>query len=143
MNSLTVLVLFAVVALAACAHTKDEKKAFADFCKQHNKRYNSHEEREKAFDNFLKNKEKIDAHNKLYNQGKVKFHLALWEHADLSPEQMKERIAGGTAPNDSRKKRQNPSPKPYPTYSAAPDAIDWRDMGLVGPVEKQSELTMP
>lgn len=88
----------------------------------------------------LTHKERIDAHNKLYEEGKVKYKLGLWELSDMTVEERKKHLGGISMPSEEdmkpRTKRSVYENSHYPT---GPDSIDWRTTSpkLVGPVYNQ------
>lgn len=91
---LILLLLVAFIALETSAWTSEEKRIFRDWRKEFKKVYRNEAEEKEAMDNLLKNKQKIDAHNKLYEEGKVSYERGLFEYSDLSPIQMKKLLGG-------------------------------------------------
>lgn len=138
MKNLTIFVVLAIVAVAACDRSSDDNKAFNEWAKRFKKYYKDHDERLEAMENFLENKKRVDRHNRLYEDGKKKYKLGLMEHADLTIEEIRQLMTGLRVPEEYRSKRA--SSGPYPTYPPAPASIDWTKKGLVGPVENQSEI---
>lgn len=137
MKSLTISILLAVMVIAACNRSSDDKQAFNEWSKRFKKSYKDHEERSEAMEKFLANKQRVDRHNRLYEDGKKKYKLGLWEHADLSHEEMRQLMTGLKVPEEHRSKRAYSGS--YPTYPPPPFSIDWTKKGLVGPVENQSK----
>jgi hypothetical protein len=139
MKNLTVLAVLVTIVLCASIsnaqeRTKEEKTAFYEWKKEHQKSYKTHEEEQEAMQNFFDNKEKIDEHNQMYEQGEKKFKLGLTAHADMTPEQIR-KINGFNVPPEKREKRAITK---IPNFPSGPDSIDWVKKGLVGPVENQS-----
>lgn len=120
--------------------SEEEKKIFREWRRKHKKMYKSHAEEQAAMEKFFKNMEAINAHNKLYDEGKVSFSRGLWEFSDLSREEKERYLRGLKNPNGAdsvrRPTRQATS---YPQYPTGPDSIDWNERGLVGPVQNQGE----
>lgn len=124
---------------------------FQDVC---NKHYESELEEMRAFKNFYKNKRDIDKHNLLFDDGLVSFQRHLWERSDLSIKQ-KRKYLNGFIPQDIqlnvRRKRsittfsdalapQSPRLEHGGVeieYPEGPASIDWRDYGMVTPVQDQ------
>ena len=108
----------------------------------------------RAFNNFYKNKKDIDKHNVLFDDGLVSFQRHLWDRSDLSFKE-KRKYLNGFIPQDVEKKvrrkreivkisdsleRQEPmlvhGGKEI-EYPEGPASIDWRDYGMVTPVQDQ------
>lgn len=146
---LTILAAFAV--MLASALSKVDRETFRHWRKQFDKVYRSQAEEREAMENFLKNRDNIEAHNKLYNQGKVSYEKGLNEHSDLSPQQMRKHLLGVKFPRGSsgnRRSRRDTaggfgSTAPIPNYPQGPNAIDWNELGLVGPIESQGKAVNP
>lgn len=66
-----------------------------------NKVYTTLAEEERACLKLLKNKRKIDAHNKKFSAGQVKFTRSLWQYSDLSDEEKREILLGLELPEDA------------------------------------------
>lgn len=116
--------------------TPEEKNQFTKWRKSHRKRYRSQAEEEEAMEKLLTNKEKIDQHNKLFKEGRVTFTRGLWEHSDMSDEDKQKYLMGLTLPPEPR---SHPSPANIPQYPIGPASVNWREKGLVGPVEDQGK----
>lgn len=145
------VLIFAIAAFAAVfvcnaqqpkkERTEEEKKAFKEWAEKHKKTYQSPEEEAAAMERVLAKKEKVDAHNKLFAEGKVKYQITLWEHSDKTAEERKLQFGGINFPESDypmRSKRQTQDELLaiyYPGYyPKGPASIDWREKGLVGPV---------
>jgi cathepsin L len=133
MKAFVVLTVLAVVAIVASEYTKDEKKAFKDWRKQHKKQYKTHAEEMAAMDKFMKNFKEIEEHNKQYDDGKHTFHRRVWEYSDLSKDE-KRKLLHGVKLNDEGRTTRAASQKTFPV---GPKSVDWRKKGLVGPVLQQ------
>lgn len=151
MKSLVVLVLgTCFVVLAQCGprnntqqgerrkiartRTPEEKIIFTQWRKKHRKQFRNQEEEKEAMEKVLTNKEKIDAHNKLFEQGEVTFKRGLWEHSDMSDDDKKKYLMGLAVPPETRSMPVAPN---IPQYPPGPASVDWKARGLVGPVEDQ------
>jgi negative regulator of sigma E activity len=65
----TGIVFVGLIALASCEATAEEKRIFREWRKKHNKKYASLEEELERLEIFLENKEEIEMHNRLYEEG--------------------------------------------------------------------------
>lgn len=101
----------------------------------------------RAFKNFYKNKKDIDKHNELFDDGLVSFQRHLWERSDLSIREKRKYLNGFIPPDiqkNVRRKRSiskisdvlNPGIQEL-EYPEGPASIDWRDYGMVTPVQDQ------
>lgn len=140
---LVVTSLVAFVALSASAWSSEDRQLFRDWKKKHKKVYRSHAEEKHAMENVMNNNKACEAHNKLYDEGKVSFEQGLFEHSDLSPKEMRRKLLGINFPQEdskSRSKRWNAmfgATATPPEYPNGPKSIDWTELGLVGPVKNQ------
>lgn len=139
MNSFLIrflIVAFAAVALCVPAPDKasDDMKIFKDYCAKHNKKYPNEAAEKMAMERILKAYAEIEAHNKLFDQGKVSYRKGLNHHSDLSDEEFEGLSLGYMDSEDSRSKRQGDNHEEFPS---GPPSIDWREKGLVGPVLNQ------
>lgn len=138
-----VIFCFLLIALVAIASgekgrskgTKEERRLFRKWVKEHNKKYKSHAEAEAAFDKLLKNHRESEEHNKLHDQKKASFRRGLWEHSDLTHEERRKRLGGAVTQDPSGKRTTRGVSNPE--FPAAPDSINWVEKGLVGPVLNQ------
>lgn len=106
MKALLVLTFaVAVASLKVNAWTAEEKATFQEFVEKFKKVYGSEAEELEAMTRVLKNKKKIDAHNKLYDEGKVSYTLGLFQYSDLSPEQFNKQLLGTRDPKELEAKR--------------------------------------
>jgi Cathepsin propeptide inhibitor domain (I29) len=112
--------------------TLKEKSSFSEWMQNFPKVYKTTGMQDEALINFVVNKRKIDAHNKLFDLGLVTFKRALWEHSDLSSSQKARSILGGKAP-----RFQADPLAPKLVFKTGPVSVDWIKTGLVGPVLEQ------
>lgn len=142
---ISVVILISFIALSSCdsqqgnkttkpQRTQDEKNQFKSWRKQFGKQYKSQNESDDAMEKLLANKAQIDAHNKLYDEGKVTYKRGLWAHSDWSNEDKEKNLLGIKLPTQTRSAPVLPR---IPQYPPAPASVDWRNEGLVGPVEDQ------
>lgn len=142
MKSFKLLVFLVCSAtLASCGPTPDksvdDQKIFKDYCAKYNKQYRNEAAEKIAMENVLKAYAEIEAHNRLYEQGKKSYHKALNHHSDLSNDEWEDRALGFIdAEDDSRSKRQGDNHEEFPP---GPTSIDWREKGLVGDVLNQGQ----
>lgn len=140
MNSLK-LVFFAVVVAAlvfgsaTSVKSVDDQKTFKDYCEKFEKKYNSPEEEKKAMENVLKAIEEIESHNKLYEQGKKTYLKGLTPHSDMSDEDWENYSFGYIEEDETEIRSKRAADKKE--FLEGPEAIDWREKGLVGPVHDQ------
>lgn len=146
MEALLVLtILVACITLSVEAWTSEDRETFRQWRKEFDKVYRSQAEEREAMGNFLRNRDDIEAHNKLYNQGKFSYEKGLNEHSDLSPQQMRKHLLGIKFPRGSGNRRSKRaiagfgSTTSIPNYPPGPHSIDWNDLGLVGPVVNQGK----
>jgi C1A family cysteine protease len=142
MNSFTILAILVVLSVVSAKHwSKDEKEFFHAWKKEHNKSYKSHVEEQEAMKNVLEHKSKVDEHNKLYEAGEKKYKMKLWEHCDLSSDDMHKHLTGLAVPEgyDEEEDRSKRAAANYPHYPPGPASIDWRKRGLVTIVENQKQ----
>lgn len=148
------IILVAFVVLATCddsegdewvdsKHKRErnahDRRIFRDWMKRHKKKYRSHEEKLKAMEKFFKNKEDIEAHNKLYEQGIVSYKRGLWEHSDMSREDKRKFLRGLKVPPEHDSNRDTRAATTSAHFPPGQHAINWKDHGLVGPVENQGQ----
>lgn len=141
MKASIILLLLGAAALSAAQvsrRTHEDRRHFKDWCQKFNKRYRSRSEEDTAMNNLLRHKKSIDAHNKLYNEGKKSFKMRLSSHSDLTHEQIKRYRTGVKVPA-AESNRKNRASSNYPKYPAAPSSVDWSEKGLVGPVRDQGK----
>ena len=135
------LTVFASAISLTVGRTDEEKQHFRSWSKQFAKKYPSEHHEVIAMEKMLKSKEIVEAHNKLYEQGKSTYKMCLSEHSDLSIEEMQQHLLGYRESSDelsSRSKRESRGAHAARyDFPAGPPAIDWRDKGLVGPVVNQ------
>lgn len=114
--------------------TLEEKNHFKVWRKQFGKQYRNLVEAEEAMEKFLTNKEEIDAHNKLFDEGKVTYKRGVWHRSDWTKDEKAAFLLGIKEPQSSRSAPASPA---IPQYPPGPAAVDWRKKGLVGPVLDQ------
>lgn len=144
----TLIIFVSLCALATLAHcnpqngrrkplrarTVEELGKFKSWRTKFQKKYKSQAEENEAIEKMLANKEKIDAHNKLEEQGKETFRRGLWKFSDLSLEEKDKLLNGVVVPPETR---SAPAPPELPQFPVGPSSVDWGKKGLVGPVVEQ------
>ncbi|KAG5668407.1 hypothetical protein PVAND_016347 [Polypedilum vanderplanki] len=117
-----------------------DRQKFQAWKQKHQKVYKSPTDEDQAMENMLRNQKEIDEHNKLFEQGKVTFTRATWEHSDLDYEQKLKKLTGnkGQASNDSimmssfvQASKSN--------IQKSPDEVDWVKSGLVNSIRNQGK----
>jgi Papain family cysteine protease/Cathepsin propeptide inhibitor domain (I29) len=109
----------------------EEQKSFFVWMREFSKNYSSSAAQDEAMRNFVVNKREIDAHNKLFSLGLVKFRRATWKCSDMSSSQKSEFLLGSRAPTALALSRDT-------TLNVRGSAsVDWVKAGLVGPVAEQ------
>lgn len=145
-KSLIFLVAIALIAIVQCVpqnnnkrvRTPEERAKFQAWRAKFRKNYKNGTEESEAMEKMLRNREKIIAHNKLFDEGKVTFRQALWKHSDLSDAEKRKALGGLQIPPQPRSARVQPGVGSFPE---GPEYIDWREVGLVGPVHDQGLKT--
>jgi Ni/Co efflux regulator RcnB len=115
--------------------TPEERQAFRAWRQKHGKQFDNPEREAEVMEKMLKNKEAIDAHNKLYEEGKVSFRRGLFKYSDMTLEEKKQHLTGLKLPAEVR---SAPIPPSLPQFPPAKETeVDWGKKGLVGPVQDQ------
>lgn len=100
---------------------------------EHNKEYDGVEDLERM-NVFLKNLEKIEAHNKLYESGQVTYKLGVNQFADLTTEEFVQYL---NRFKHTRVASPNDEVFTKPANFQAPQSVDWRNEGAVTGVKDQ------
>jgi hypothetical protein len=109
-----------------------ELNLFDDFKARFRKRYDGNVTLEAdALRNLIKNSKLIDEHNKLFAKGKVSFELGIWEHSDLSREEIVAEMTGFIR----RPKAKSLYEFEYP--SDVPNYVNYTQKGWVSRVMNQ------
>ncbi|XP_056631174.1 procathepsin L-like [Diorhabda carinulata] len=80
------VVLFALFVIAVVAANETAEDQWKKFKKDHNRNFGA-EEDAKRFEIFKKNLEKIEAHNKLYDEGKSTYQMGINDFTDMTEEE--------------------------------------------------------
>lgn len=136
---LSLLLLLFVASLIVGDDIKEEKSSighqnFDKWREQNKKKYQNQDKINDAILKFAENNQKIDAHNKLYDEGKVTFKQNHWKHSDLSLEQKRKLFKITQKP--ARRGRISQS---VPNFTKGPASVDWKAGGLVSPVQDQGK----
>jgi len=110
--------------------TLEERNKFNQWRRQFKKNYNSLDDEDEAIAKYLTNKDNIDEHNKLFEEGQVTFKRAIWRHSDLSDEDKISTLMGLAIPPDYET-RSLPQPADLPQYPPGPEYVNWVERGLV------------
>jgi len=117
-------------AAVASATVSDEFHAFK---LQHGKVYRNEAEHAHRMRAFSENLDKIAKHNKEAAEGKHTYTLGVNKFADLTEEEWRESLTLNVV------KEGKPKHFMKSNVVAIPDAVDWRDEGIVTPVKDQKQ----
>lgn len=137
---LILFVLFLVFVVAQRQNNKpsmQEKAEFQKWMKKYRKKYANKEEEEAALMNWVEHKRDIDAHNKDHRRGQNSHEMQLFEHSDMSHEEIVYHKTGVIHPDEERLRKTIRND--HPDFPAGPKSVDWRKHNLVGPVRSQSK----
>lgn len=127
-----ILILFGLISICAASSLIHD---WVDFKVLHGRRYRSPVEEQYRFKVFLKNQEKINEHNKRYEEGLETYHMGMNHFGDWTEEEV-ERMFN----NMDNLQENNAGSVFTPAENAeVPDSIDWRKKGAVTPVKDQAE----
>lgn len=128
-------VLILVVLLSVQALPDNPEKTWKKFKTTHRKQYKIPREDTNRRQIFEKNSQKVQDHNKLYNQGLKSYKLAVNDFSDYTNEEMQMLFGGLVVP------LEEPSPlvpiKPASVKTNLPKTFDWRNQNIVTPVKYQ------
>lgn len=145
MKHLTILILFAVFIAAVVAQSQggkpsaQEKAEFKKWMRKYHKKYGSKDEEQDAMMNWLEHKREIDEHNKQHRRGQNSHEMQLFDHSDMSHEEIKHHKTGVIHPDEEARKKLKIKRNDHPDFPAGPKSVDWRKQNLVGPVQSQSK----
>lgn len=114
--------------------TLDELYQFYQWVQLYNKSYYTPENRLCRTIHVIRHLRQINAHNELFNQGKVSYKRGLTDFADYSSEENFDRLLMKEAPN---LRDHLESVGDLPNFPPARDFVDYRAEGLVTPVGHQ------
>lgn len=121
--------------------TSQERQIFQTWKQRHKKSYKSTVDEQKAMTNMLKNLREIEAHNKLYEAGKVSYRRAVWEQSDLNYEEKQKVLIGQKqvqiVGNETKTGRLMASA--LSKLKATPAEVNWVKAGLVNPIRNQGK----
>jgi len=128
---------FLVLAISFCAifhgSTAQVEEEWQMWQKQHSKKYGSSEEEGMRLKIFTENKAKVERHNRLAEEGKLSFFLALNRFADMLSVEVASMMNGYRKGNNSGAAQFLRQAH----VTSLPDHVDWRDAGAVTPVKDQ------
>lgn len=134
---LLLVVSFAVVVLATPPLTKQDK--FTEFKLAHNKQYASPKEEVYRRTVFFTNLNKINEHNKRFDQGLVSYKLGLNKFADMTNEEFKQMRGRKVRPIIGDEDGIPTTEYVPPENASIPDSFDWRPQGAVTPIKDQGQ----
>lgn len=110
---------------------------------KYRKNYKSARDEKKAMDNFFRQKEDIDEHNRKYELGEVSFKRALWKKSDLTNEERKRELEGFIEPEyefeDFLVEERAITTGIESYYPPGPPSIDFNQQGFVTPIKDQGD----
>jgi C1A family cysteine protease len=106
--------------------------SFKEWIQKYEKQYENALEYEKALTNYMKNKRSVEAHNKNFKSGIETYTRSLNKFSDKLVQDLSKIALGLKIPPILH--GEEPNPDDYPPNG---ESVDWRDFGLVGPVEDQ------
>lgn len=121
--------------------TPEEISAFNEWKEKFGVEYATEAEEIIAMAQMLKNKKKIDDHNKKFDEGEFTFRRALFKYSDLSRAEKKNYLTGLAVPPKEKEKVCLRSLPALPQFSQGPAYVNWVEKGLVGPVYDQGKLS--
>eukprot|EP00092_Neocalanus_flemingeri_P090264 GFUD01114316.1.p1 GENE.GFUD01114316.1~~GFUD01114316.1.p1 ORF type:complete len:634 (+),score=101.08 GFUD01114316.1:195-1904(+) len=110
--------------------------SFETFIKVFEKKY-SLEDELKRKETFRMNKEKVEAHNKLYESGEEKFMLSLNQFSDLTYPEFVRFHTGAIQPTEEDVNRTSNRYKSRSNTDDLPEQFDWTNYGAVTSVKDQ------
>lgn len=143
MRSLTLIAVIAgVAALGSCSPSKrdisaHDRQFFNEWKREYNKYYSSAEEEGKAMLSVLAERDEVDEHNRLYEQGKKSYEVGLNEHSDLTQQEYELHLLGLTEEDESSSEIYSRFARASRSFPPGPPSVNWTARGLVGPVENQ------
>lgn len=122
--------------------TEAEKKIFKEWRETHKKEYKTLVLEAEALEKLLINWEKIQAHNKLHDEGKVTFRMGLSEHSDLSDDERIQKMTGFLK-RPKKEFTRIAREANYPQFPKTTEtSVNWTAQGLDSPVENQKQCSV-
>jgi Papain family cysteine protease/Cathepsin propeptide inhibitor domain (I29) len=143
MKALTLILFIAGAAsLGSCSRsncdvTSQDRQFFNDWKREYNKYYSSAEEERKAMMNVLVERDEVEEHNELYEQGRKTYEIGLNEHSDLTHEEFERYLLGLNEEDESSAESYTRFSRASYSFPPGPRSVNWTAKGLVGPVENQ------
>jgi len=124
-------------------YVMEHKSLFDEWINAFKKVYDTVEEKELRFTQWLENWNKITKHNLDYDLGKVTYRMEMNHYGDLSSAEFKQRLNG----YDNKARQMRNGNKLGSTYltsatnitASLPKNVDWREQGYVTPVKDQGQ----
>lgn len=103
-----------------------------------NKQYLQPSEDIARFQNFIRTSQKVHQHNELADKGQKTFRMAVNQFADYNQTQI-DLFLTKSFIKSPKSKTNKPTPL-RPSSTPIPNSVDWREAGIVGPVQDEGQL---
>jgi len=126
---------FYLFASALVAATMASEDVFLKWTQEQGKRYHTRAELTKRRAIFMKNYNRMVAHNQEYAAGRVSWARGVNQWYDLTEEEWAAELGLGIP----KYPEQNMTSSPPVSHASAPSSWDWRDHGIVSPIKNQKQ----
>jgi cathepsin L len=114
-----------------------DRQRFQAWKQKFQKVYSSTTDEDRAMSVMITNQREIDAHNELFQQGKVTFTRATWENSDLDLDEKLKILTGNKPLNESVVVKR--SLKQAANFKTGPNEVNWVKSGLVTSIRNQGK----
>merc|ERR1711899_53669 len=126
---------FYLLASALVAATLASEDVFLKWTQEQGKRYHTRAELTKRRAIFMKNYNRMVAHNQEFAAGRVSWARGVNQWYDLTEEEWAAELGLGIP----KYPEQNTTSSPPVSHASAPSSWDWRDHGIVSPIKNQKQ----